>query len=71
MNRPDDKRNKSKQLSPTLRRIEKICAQMNGGLTAVAIALAILVTLTAAVRAPVLLQNSSAFSSTPAATSSD
>jgi hypothetical protein len=59
MNRPDDKRRKPKELSPTLRQIEKVCAQMNGALTAIAIALAILVTLTAAVRAPVLFPTSS------------
>ena len=32
MNRPDDKRRKPKELSPTLRKIEKVCAQMNGAL---------------------------------------
>jgi len=59
MNRPGDKRRKPNELSPTLRQIEKVCAKMNGTLTAVAIALAILVTLTAAVRAPVLFPTSS------------
>jgi hypothetical protein len=59
MKRPDDKRRKPKQLSPMMRQIDRVCAQMNGALTAVAIALAILVTLTAAVRAPSLLATSS------------
>jgi hypothetical protein len=36
-------------------RIDRVCARMNGALAAVAIALAVLVTLTAAVRAPALL----------------
>ena len=42
-----------------MRRIDKVCAQMNGALTAIAIALAILVTLTAAVRGPGLLATNS------------
>ncbi len=65
MNRPDDRRRKPKELSPTLRKIEKVCARMNGALMAVAIALAILVTLTAAMRAPVL------FPASPLATNAE
>ena len=52
--RPDKKRRRQRQLSPTMRRIERICAQMNGALTAIAIALAILVTVTVAMRGPSL-----------------
>jgi len=50
-----DGRKKPRQLSPRMQRLDRACAKMNGALTAVAIALAILVTLTAAVRAPNLL----------------
>jgi hypothetical protein len=57
MKQPGEKR--KRQLSPLMRRIDKICAQMNGALTAVAIALAILLTLTAAVRGPSLLAGAS------------
>jgi len=59
MKQPDDWRRKTRQLTPLLRRIDKVCAQMNGALTAIAIALAILVTLTAAVRGPGLLATNS------------
>jgi hypothetical protein len=53
-----NERRKPRQLSPRMQRIDRACAKMNGALTAVAIALAILVTLTAAVRAPNLLASS-------------
>jgi hypothetical protein len=55
----NDRQRKPKQPSPLLLRIDRVCARMNGGLAAVAIALAILVTLTAAIRAPTLLAGTS------------
>jgi hypothetical protein len=45
----------AKQLSGLGRNLEKECARMNEGLTAIAIALAVVVVLTAAVKMPVLL----------------
>jgi hypothetical protein len=59
MKQPGEKRKRPRQPSPLMRRIDKACAQMNGALTAVAIALAILLTLTAAVRGPSLLAGAS------------
>jgi hypothetical protein len=48
-------KDKRQQRQELMRRIDHVCARMNGALAAVAIALAVLVTLTAAVRAPELL----------------
>jgi hypothetical protein len=48
-------RTAAKQLSGLGRNLEKECARMNDGLTAIAIALAVVVVLTAAVKMPILL----------------
>jgi hypothetical protein len=48
-------RTAARQLSGLGRNLEKECARMNDGLTAIAIALAVVVVLTAAVKMPVLL----------------
>ena len=45
----------AKRLAPICARLDRICARMNGGLAAVAIALAVVVCVVAALRAPVIL----------------
>jgi predicted benzoate:H+ symporter BenE len=47
----------AKELASFGRKLEKECARMNDGLTAIAVALAVVTVLTAAVKVPVLVAN--------------